>query len=95
MLVRLANGEAHFIDYREKAPGKATRDMYLDAKGNVLPDRSLVGYKASGVPGSVAGMVYAERHFGKLTLPQVMAPAIRLAREGFALSYEDARRLSR
>jgi gamma-glutamyltranspeptidase/glutathione hydrolase len=90
MLVRLANGEAHFIDYREKAPAKATHDMYLDAQGNVLPDASLVGYKASGVPGSVAGMVYAEKHFGKLTLAQVMAPAIRLAREGFVLSYEDA-----
>jgi gamma-glutamyltranspeptidase/glutathione hydrolase len=90
MLVRMANGETHFIDYREKAPAKATRDMYLDAQGNIIPDASLVGYKASGVPGSVAGMVYAEKHFGKLTLPQVMAPAIRLAREGFVLSYEDA-----
>ena len=89
MLVRMSSGEVHFIDYREKAPAKATRDMYLDAKGNVLPDLSLVGYKASGVPGSVAGMVFAEKHFGKLTLQQVMAPAIRLAREGFALSYED------
>lgn len=90
MLIRLANGETHFLDYREKAPGKATHDMYLDAQGNIIPDASLVGYKASGVPGSVAGMVYAEKHFGKLTLQQVMAPAIRLAREGFALSFEDA-----
>jgi gamma-glutamyltranspeptidase/glutathione hydrolase len=90
MLIHLANGETHFIDYREKAPAKATHDMYLDAQGNVLPDASLVGYKASGVPGSVAGMVYAEKHFGKLTLQQVIAPAIRLATEGFALSYEDA-----
>jgi gamma-glutamyltranspeptidase / glutathione hydrolase len=90
MLIRLANGETHFIDYREKAPAKATHDMYLDAQGNVIPNASLVGYKASGVPGSVAGMVYAEKHFGKLTLQQVMAPALRLAREGFALKYEDA-----
>jgi gamma-glutamyltranspeptidase/glutathione hydrolase len=90
MLIRLANGETHFIDYREKAPAKATRDMYLDAQGNVIPDASWVGYKASGVPGSVAGMVYAEKHFGRLTLKQVLAPAIRLAREGFALSYDDA-----
>ncbi len=90
MLIRMANGETHFLDYREKAPAKATHDMYLDDKGNVLPDASLVGYKASGVPGSVAGMVYAERHFGKLTLQQVMAPALRLARDGFTLSYEDA-----
>jgi gamma-glutamyltranspeptidase / glutathione hydrolase len=90
MLIRMANGETHFLDYREKAPAKATHDMYLDDKGNVLPDASLVGYKASGVPGSVAGMVYAEKHFGKLTLQQVIAPALRLARDGFPLSYEDA-----
>jgi gamma-glutamyltranspeptidase/glutathione hydrolase len=90
MLIRMANGETHFLDYREKAPAKATHDMYLDAHGNVLPDASLVGYKASGVPGSVAGMVYAEKHFGKLTLQQVIAPALRLARDGFPLSYEDA-----
>lgn len=90
MLVRMANGETHFIDYREKAPGKATRDMYLDKQGNVIPNASWVGYLASGVPGSVAGMVYAEKHYGKLTLAQVMAPAIRLARQGYGLSYEDA-----
>ena len=91
MLIRLANGETHFVDYREKAPAKASHDMYLDAQGNIIPDASLVGYKANGVPGSVAGMVYAEQHFGKLTLKQVMAPAIRLAKEGFPLSYEDSR----
>ncbi len=90
MLVRMANGDAHFIDYREKAPAKATRNMYLDEHGNIIHDASLVGYKANGVPGSVAGMVYAEKKYGKLTLQQVMAPAIRLAREGFVLSYEDA-----
>lgn len=90
LLVRFAKGDVHFLDYREKAPGKATENMYLDAQGNVIPDSSLVGYKASGVPGSVAGMVYAEKKWGKLTLAQVMAPAIRLARDGFVLSYEDA-----
>src|SRR5262249_42986271 len=50
MLVRKANGETHFLDYREKAPKAATRDMYLDAQGNVIPNASLVGYKAIGVP---------------------------------------------
>ena len=90
MLIRMANGETHFLDYREKAPSRAAHDMYLDAQGNIIPDASTVGYKANGVPGSVAGMVYAEKHFGKLTLKQVMAPAIRLAKNGFALSYEDA-----
>ena len=60
--------------------------MYLDAKGNVVPDASVVGYRAIGVPGSVAGLVYAEKKFGKLTLAQVMTPAISLARQGFPLS---------
>jgi gamma-glutamyltranspeptidase/glutathione hydrolase len=90
MLVRMADGAAHFIDYREKAPAKATRDMYLDAQGNIIPDASTIGYKAIGVPGSVAGMVYAEKKYGKLTLAQVMAPAIRLARDGFVLSWAEA-----
>ncbi|HSB76724.1 MAG TPA: gamma-glutamyltransferase [Terriglobales bacterium] len=90
MLVRLADGASHFIDYREKAPAKATRDMYLDARGNIIPGASTIGYQAIGVPGSVAGMVYAEKKYGKLKLPQVMAPAIRLAREGFALSWAEA-----
>jgi len=90
MLVRFANGELHFLDYREKAPKAATRDMYLDAQGNVIPDASLVGYKAVGVPGSVAGLVYAQKHWGKLPLNVVMAPAIRLAREGVLLTYEEA-----
>ena len=82
MLVRMADGTTHFIDYREKAPAAATANMYLDAQGNVIPDASLVGYKSIGVPGSVAGLVYAEKKYGKLTLARVMAPAIKLAREG-------------
>jgi gamma-glutamyltranspeptidase/glutathione hydrolase len=64
--------------------------MYLDAQGNVIEDASVIGYKAIGVPGSVAGMVYAEQKYGKLTLKQVMAPAIRLAREGYALTWGEA-----
>ena len=90
MLIRLANGETHFIDYREKAPGAATADMYLDAQGNLIEEASVVGYKAIGVPGSVAGLAYAQKKYGKLSLPQVMAAAIKLAREGFALAWEDA-----
>ena len=91
MLIRDRHGKAHFLDYREMAPASATRDMYLDAKGNVVPGMSLVGYKASGVPGSVAGLTYAQKHYGKLTLAQDMAPAIRLATDGFVLSAEEAR----
>src|SRR5271170_5493613 len=93
MLIRMADGTTRFIDYREKAPAAATANMYLDAQGNVTEDASVLGYKAIGVPGSVAGMVYAEKKYGKLTLKQVMAPAIKLAREGFALEWEDARDL--
>ena len=93
MLLRDKHGKTHFLDYREKAPAAATRDMYLDAKGNVVPGMSLIGYKASGVPGTVAGLTYAQKHFGKLTLAQDMAPAIRLASDGYTLSAEEARNL--
>lgn len=94
MLIRMNSGETHFLDYREKAPGKATEDMYWDKQGNVIPNLSTLGYKAVGVPGSVKGMVYAEQHFGKLGLKRVMEPAIRLARDGYPLSWGDARYMS-
>src|SRR5947208_13941673 len=90
MLIRMADGKTHFLDYREKAPAAATRDMYLDANGNVIEGASEIGYKSIGVPGSVAGMVYAEKKFGKLTLKQVTAPAIKLARDGYPLTWEEA-----
>ena len=90
MLLRKADGEIHFLDFREKAPKAASRDMYLDAQGNVIPKASLIGYKSVGVPGSVAGLVYAEQHWGKLTLKAVMQPAILLARDGVRLTYEEA-----
>jgi gamma-glutamyltranspeptidase/glutathione hydrolase len=91
MLIRMANGATHFLDYREKAPAAATRDMYLDAKGNVVKDLSTIGYKAIGVPGSVAGLVMAQKKWGKLKLERVMQPAILLAKTGFTLTYEDTR----
>jgi gamma-glutamyltranspeptidase/glutathione hydrolase len=90
MLVRMASGQVHFLDYREKAPKAATRNMYLDAQGDVIPNASLVGYKAIGVPGSVAGLVYAQKHWGTLPLSTVMEPAIRMARDGVHLTYEEA-----
>ena len=90
MLIRMADGKTNFLDYREKAPAAATRDMYLDPSGNVIPGASEIGYKSIGVPGSVAGMTYAEQKYGKLPLKQVMAPAIKLAREGFSLTWEEA-----
>jgi gamma-glutamyltranspeptidase / glutathione hydrolase len=91
MLIRMADGQAHFVDYRETAPAAAKQDMYLDAQGNVIDLASIIGYKAIAVPGSVAGLVYAEQKYGKLALKQVMAPAIRLAKEGYALSWGEAR----
>ncbi len=91
MLFRANDGKAHFIDFREKAPAAATANMYLNAQGNVIAGASVVGYKSISVPGSVAGLVYAEKTYGKLGLGQVMAPAIKLAREGFALPWEDAK----
>jgi len=90
MLVRMADGATHFLDFREKAPAAATRNMYLDASGNVIEGASEIGYKSIGVPGSVAGLVGAQQRWGKLSLKQVMAPAIKLARDGYALTWGEA-----
>jgi gamma-glutamyltranspeptidase/glutathione hydrolase len=92
--IRHHHGERDiFIDYREKAPLAASANMYLDAAGNVIPKASITGYRAIGVPGSVAGLVHAERNYGRLTLEKVMAPAIRLASEGFVLTDQEAAEL--
>lgn len=86
MLVRLADGRASFIDYREEAPQKASRDMYLRPDGSVDPEASIVGYRSVSVPGTVAGLALALRTYGTMKLSTVMAPAIRLARKGFSVS---------
>jgi gamma-glutamyltranspeptidase/glutathione hydrolase len=93
MLIRTADGATHFIDYREKAPAAAAANMYLDAQGNVIKNASLVGYQAIAVPGSVAGMVYAQTKYGKLSLGRVIGPAIKLAHDGFPLAWEDTQDL--
>ncbi len=85
MLVRLANGKTEFVDYREEAPLAASRELYRNGDGTYDMQASRLGYRAAGVPGTVAGMALALKTFGKLKLPQVMAPAIRLA-EGFEVS---------
>lgn len=85
-LVRTAQGEANFIDFREKAPGLATRDMYLDAAGKPTRD-SVVGWRASGVPGTVRGLELLHKKYGKLPWKQVVEPAVRLAKKGFVVSY--------
>jgi gamma-glutamyltranspeptidase/glutathione hydrolase len=86
MVIRFPDGRVTTLDYREKAPLAATRDMYLDAKGNVVDELSLVGHLASGVPGSVKGMLTALERYGKLDRRTVLAPAIRLARDGFPMA---------
>jgi len=94
LLLRDHTGRATFIDFREKAPLAATEDMYLDAHGDVIPRASLIGYRSIATPGSVAGLAYAEKKYGRLSLARVMAPAIRMAREGFVLSAEEAHELT-
>jgi gamma-glutamyltranspeptidase / glutathione hydrolase len=93
LLLRTHDGKSTFIDFREKAPLAATETMYQDSKGNVIEDASVIGYRSIATPGSVAGLVYAERKYGKLDLKQVMAPAIKLASEGFTLTAEEAHEL--
>jgi gamma-glutamyltranspeptidase/glutathione hydrolase len=93
LLLRMHDGKTVFLDFREQAPKAATERMYLDAKGEVIEDLSLVGYKAIGTPGSVAGLTHAERKYGKLGLERVMEPAVRLARDGFVLTAEEAEEL--
>ena len=102
MLIRMKTGrngkplkspEAHFLDYREEAPQAATADMYLDAQKNVIPKLSTAGFKSIGVPGTVAGLTYAQKTYGRLTLAEDMAPAIRLATNGFTLSEEETKLL--
>ena len=87
MLIRLPNGESVVVDYREAAPAAASRDMYLDAQGELVPEASTVGARATGVPGTVAGLALAHKKYGKLSWGRVLAPAIRLARDGFPVSY--------
>jgi gamma-glutamyltranspeptidase / glutathione hydrolase len=93
MLVRLADGRSSFIDYREVAPEKATRDMYLDAHGQLIPGASTIGYRSVAVPGTVAGLELALKTYGTMKLADVMAPAIRLAENGFPVSEKLARQL--
>ncbi|CQI28268.1 gamma-glutamyltranspeptidase [Yersinia enterocolitica] len=89
MTIHLADGTDTFITSRKPAPAAASADMYLDKEGKVTKDASLYGYLAAGVPGTVLGMDSAQKKYGKLTRQQVMAPAIKLAREGFVLTRAD------
>src|SRR5712691_2102352 len=93
MLVRLANGRAGFVDYRETAPGRASRDMYIGPDGSLNSAAATIGYRSIAIPGTVAGMELALRTYGTMKLAEVMAPAIRLAEQGFPVSEKLARSL--
>ncbi|HEY0099956.1 MAG TPA: gamma-glutamyltransferase, partial [Pyrinomonadaceae bacterium] len=97
MMIRLRDGRTTAIDYREMAPLAATRNVYLDAQGNLIKGEgsSTVGYRAAGVPGTVAGMALALRKYGsgRLSWAQLAEPARRLAAEGFTISHQFARGL--
>jgi len=96
MMIRLVKtGEAVAVDYREIAPGAAGRTMYQDDNGNVIKNASTVGYRAAGVPGTVAGLALALGKYGSMNLEQVLAPAIALARDGVQLSYFESESLRR
>ena len=86
MLVRLANGKTTFFDYREMAPGRATRDMYIMPNGKLDPEASTIGYRSVAVPGTVAGLALALKTFGKLKLADVIQPAIRYAEQGIPVT---------
>jgi gamma-glutamyltranspeptidase/glutathione hydrolase len=95
MVFRSALGEIETLDYREKAPVAAHRDMYLNDHGAVIPDLSISGHLASGVPGTVAGLSAAHERYGSLPVSTLLSPAIELAREGFKLTKSEADRLNR
>lgn len=86
MVYRSAKGEHATLDFREKAPGRASRNMFLDSAGQVVPDKSLLTHFASGVPGSVDGMIEAHKRYGKLPWAKLLEPAIKLAGNGFRIT---------
>jgi gamma-glutamyltranspeptidase / glutathione hydrolase len=92
MLIRFADGRSTFIDFRERAPEKASRDMYLDPQGRPSRD-SIEGWRASGVPGTVKGFELAQKKYGRATWESLVAPAVELARSGFPVSYSFAESL--
>ena len=94
MVYRKADGDVGALDYREKAPLSASRDMYLDSLGNVVPDMSTKGATAVGVPGTVAGIIAVHKKFGSLPLEEILAPVIRLAENGIVVTANQAKRFA-
>ena len=89
MIIHLANGKDTFINFREKAPQAARWNMYLDARGNAIPEKSRDGYLAVGVPGTVMGLETARERYGTLPRATLLKPAIQLAEQGFGLTRGD------
>jgi gamma-glutamyltranspeptidase/glutathione hydrolase len=94
MVYRSASGETNTLDFREKGPAMASRDMYLDSSGNSIAEKSLYGGLAAGVPGTVAGMAEAHKKYGKLPWATLVEPAIALAKNGFKISIRQAREMN-
>ena len=94
MVIRMADGTVHTLDFRETAPAAATHDMYLDERGTVITNLSLLGHKAAGVPGAIAGMFAAHDSLGSLPMARLIQPAIDLAQNGFALTAREAMELN-
>jgi gamma-glutamyltranspeptidase / glutathione hydrolase len=92
MVYRLANGDIGALDYREKAPLAASKHMYLDAQGNVIPDKSTVGAFAVAIPGTIAGIFEAHKKFGKLQVTEILEPVIALAERGFVVTAQQKAR---
>ena len=93
MVYRMANGDIGSLDYREKAPKAATKDMYLDSLGNIIPNKSLRGAMAVGVPGTVAGMFAVYNKFGSLPIESIIQPVIDLAEKGFIVTKKQEARI--
>lgn len=95
LVYRLKDGSKGTLDFREKAPSAAHRDMYLDSLGNVIPEKSTLGATAVGVPGSLRGIYMAHKKFGKLPFEQLLDQAIALAENGVIVSENQAKGLNR
>lgn len=93
MVYRKSNGDIGSLDYREKAPLSAHKDMYLDSLGNVIPNKSTLGATAVGVPGTVAGVIEVHKKFGSLPLEDILAPVIALAERGVVVTKKQEERL--
>lgn len=94
MVYRLNTGETGALDYREKAPMKASKDMYLDANGNVIPNLSVNGALSVGVPGTIAGLFEVHKKFGKLSIEEIMKPVIALAEKGVIITSKQLKQIT-